>query len=107
SELDQQGVGQEDVAGPAVLGDLGPQPDAILRPAIRRVDIADVQTYNLGQPEAGSECQRVNQVVPGIAARGAKDCSLLGLRQGLRAEVGHRGLSSVTIHAWIGREVKL
>src|SRR5207247_5480532 len=47
SELDQQSVRQEHVAGPAVLGDLRPQPDAVLRPAIRGVDISDVQAYDL------------------------------------------------------------
>src|SRR2546426_11215326 len=69
-KLDQEGVRQEHVASPAVLGDLGTEPDPALRLAFRRVDIADVQTYNLGQPQAGPERQGVDQVVPWIAARG-------------------------------------
>src|SRR2546426_6296832 len=81
-ELDQQGIRQEHVADAAVLGNLGPEADAVLRPAIRRVDIPDVQTYNLGQPEAGSQGQRVDQVVPGVVARGAKQRKLFPLGQG-------------------------
>src|SRR6267143_2354887 len=50
-ELGHQSVRPEDVAGPAVLGDLGTQPDSVLGLAIRCVDIADVQAYNLGQPQ--------------------------------------------------------
>jgi hypothetical protein len=43
SELDDQGVGEEDIARAAVLGDLRPRPDPVLRPPVRGIDIADVQ----------------------------------------------------------------
>ncbi len=98
SELGLQGVRQEHVAGMAVLGDLGPEADAVPGPPVGRVDITDVQTYNLGQPEPGAQGQGVDQVVPEIAARGAKNRLLLGVRQGRRAmadtDDGNRRLSA-------------
>ena len=90
----------------SLLISYGPQPDAVLRLAIQRVDTPNVESYNLGQPQLGSESKGVDQVVPGIAARGAKNHPLLSLSQGLRTEVGHRGHLSTSIHAWVGVEVK-
>jgi len=56
-ELDQQGIRQEYVASAAILGDLGPQPDAVLRLPFRRIDITHVEPYNLGQPKPSPEGQ--------------------------------------------------
>ena len=92
-ELHQQGIRQENVAGPSVLGDLGPEPEPILRLAFWRVDIAEVQTYNLGKPQTRPQGQGIDQVVPEVAVRGEQDRLLFAMCQCWRAEVGH-GLPS-------------
>src|ERR1041385_1878070 len=45
------------------LRDLRAAPDAGTRSAVRRVDVADVESDNLGEPEAVAEGQAVDQVV--------------------------------------------
>jgi hypothetical protein len=56
--------------------------------AIESVDIADIQIYNLGQPQPHPQHQRVDHVVLGIAANCGKERSLLSLNHGFGAEVG-------------------
>ena len=49
-EFTHQRVRRENVARAAALGDLGADSEAIPWPALRRVDIPDVEAYNFGQP---------------------------------------------------------
>jgi len=107
SKLTPQRVGQEHVSRPAALDEFGPEPNSGPWRAVRGVDIADVQAYDLGQTQASPEGQRIGEVVPGVPRRRTEDLLLLGLRQSLRAQVGHGSLLSVTIHACAWREVKV
>lgn len=83
SQLGHESIGQEHIPGPAVFGDLRPEPEAVLRLLILGVDIAHVEPYNLGQPKTRSEGRGIAQVAPGIAGRGW--VSVDGLRSGVTA----------------------
>ncbi len=59
------------------------RPDPVLRPPVRGIDIADIQAYDLGQPEPCSQGQGVDQAVAGIAARGKEDGPLFTMGRNL------------------------
>ena len=73
-------------------------PLAISGPVLRRfggsslggMDIADGETYDLGQPEADPQSKRIDQMVTGIAGRGAKNRPLLAVGQGWWGKERHR-----------------
>jgi hypothetical protein len=60
-------------ARPAVLGDLGADPDAGTRCAVRRVDVADVEADELGESETAAAGQTVDQVVAGMCGGRGED----------------------------------
>ena len=77
------------MGGPDSLQYRRPQPDAILGLTSRGVYIPHVEACKFGQPQPGSERQRLNKVVPKVPSRGAENRSLFTTGQGLGAEVEH------------------
>ena len=88
-KLAYQRIGQKHIRSATAFHQLGPEPDARARDAVREIDISHVQTYNLGQTEPRSERQRVDQVIPEIARCCPQNGPLFGQCEGLRAQVGY------------------
>ena len=68
TDLRQESVRQEDVATTAALGDLGADSDARARRSVRREQVTDVESDDLGEAEAGAEGQAVDEVTSVLAA---------------------------------------
>lgn len=87
-----QSIGQEDIAGPAALGDLQSHSNPAPGPAVREVGVADAEADQLGQSESGSQGQGDDQVVPGMSNRGLRQRPLLGggREAGSAAQSGQR-----------------
>ena len=89
-EFTHQRIRQENIARPATLGDLGADSEAVAWLPLGGIDIPNVEAYNFGQSQPGSESKRVDDVIPGIAGRSAKNRPLFAVGQGWWAEVGHQ-----------------
>ena len=82
--LDDQPIWQENVASPAALGDFAADADTNLGQSVRGVDVADVETDEFAEAQAGAEGERDDDVVALVLGGGAEDQLLLVLGEGCR-----------------------
>ena len=83
SLLVEEAVREEHVSGAVALRDLGADADAGLGRAGGRVDVAYVQTDDLGRAEAGAEGEAEGEVVSRVGGGHGEQAGLLGAGQGL------------------------
>ena len=80
------GIRREYVPCPASLRDLGPDPDAGARRAVRREHVPSVHADDLGEAVPDAERKTVDEVVAQITSGGGKDRSLSVASQGVWAD---------------------
>jgi len=82
-----------DLGRAPTLRDLRPNANPDARVSGGEVEVADIEAHKLREPEARTQGEREDQVIPRMASAGGEECMHLVAGEGLGAEIRHRRTS--------------